>query len=116
MSRTCRRRSAVPRASRHSSAASGTGPKRARARARASAAAHASGDELLRLAFEMEGQLVVELAFDAARREQRTHAQAPVAEAHRVYASFMTRPIAVDMRSHSRASTASCRRPDAVSW
>ena len=31
-------------------------------------------------------------------------------------ASFMTRPIAVDMRSHSRASTASCRRPDAVSW
>ena len=73
---------------------------------------HAFGDELLGLPFEMEGELVVELAFDAARREQRPGAQLPVAEAHRVYASFMTRPIAADIRSHSRASTASCRRPD----
>ena len=28
------------------------------------------------------------------------------------HASFMTRPMAFDIRSHSRASTASCRRPD----
>ena len=27
------------------------------------------------------------------------------------HASFITRPMAVDMRSHSLASTASCRRP-----
>ncbi len=32
------------------------------------------------------------------------------------HASFITRPMAVDMRSHSLASTASCRRPDGVSW
>ena len=52
------------------------------------------------------------LAFDAARRRQRTQAQDQVAECH---ASFMTRPMAVDMRSHSLASTASCRRPAGVS-
>ncbi len=45
---------------------------------------HASGDELLCLAFDVEGQLVAELTFDATRREQCTHAQAPVPEAHRV--------------------------------
>lgn len=32
------------------------------------------------------------------------------------HASFMTRPIAVAMRSHSPVSTASCFRPAAVSW
>ena len=31
------------------------------------------------------------------------------------YASFMTRPIAFDIRSHACASTASCRRPEVVS-
>ena len=45
---------------------------------------HAFGDELLCLPFDMEGELVVELAFDAAWREQRTRAQLPVAEIHRV--------------------------------
>ena len=40
----------------------------------------AFGDELLCLAFDMEGELVVELALDAARREQGPRAQLPVAE------------------------------------
>jgi hypothetical protein len=31
------------------------------------------------------------------------------------YASFITREIAAAIRSHSPASMASCRRPDAVS-
>ena len=35
-----------------------------------------------------------------------------IAQIHWRHASFMTRPIAADIRSHSRASTASCRRPD----
>ncbi len=105
----------VPRASRHWSAASGTGPKRASARVRASDGAQARGDVLLRLALDMERELLVELAFDAAGRHQRANAQEQVAEVHHVHASFITRPMAVDMRSHSLASTASCRRPDGVS-
>ena len=55
---------------------------------------------LLCLAFDVERELFVELAFDAARRDQRAHAQMQIAEIHR-QASFITRPMAVDMRSHS---------------
>ena len=39
----------------------------------------AFGDELLGLPFEMEGELLVQFAFDAAPREQRARAQLPVA-------------------------------------
>ena len=56
-----------------------------------------------------------QLALDTASCEQCPSAQPPVPEIHGRHASFMTRPIAADMRSHSRASTASCRRPAAVS-
>jgi hypothetical protein len=45
---------------------------------------HASRDELLRLPFDVEGELFVELAFDAASHEQRARAQLPVAEVHRL--------------------------------
>jgi hypothetical protein len=38
-----------------------------------------------------------------------------IATLQEAYASFITRAIAVDIRSHSLASIASCRRPDAVS-
>ncbi len=46
--------------------------------------------------------------------EQRAHAEFQVAKIHEGYASFITRAIAVDIRSHSLASMASCLRPDAV--
>ena len=39
-------------------------------------------------------------------------AEFQIAEIHDCYASFITRPIAVDIRSHSLASIASCRRPE----
>jgi hypothetical protein len=50
---------------------------------------HAFGDELPCLPFDMEGELVVELTFDAAWHEQRTRAQLPVAEIHRVKAASL---------------------------
>ena len=68
---------------------------------------------LLRLALDVERELLVELAFDAVRSHQRANPQEQIAEIHAAHASFITRPMAVDMRSHSPASTASCRRPDA---
>ena len=114
MSRTVLSKKAVPRASRHSSAASGTGPKRACARPRLGRV-HPLIDQLLSLAFEMERQLLGELALDTARCEQRARAQLQSRKFIGGYASFMTRPIAADIRSHSRVSTASWRRPEAVS-
>ncbi len=72
-------------------------------------------DLLPGFALDMERKLLVQLAFHAARSEQRAKAKLEIAQIHRGYASFITRPIAVAMRSHSPASTASCRRPDAVS-
>ena len=72
-----------------------------------------AGDVLPCLPFEMKRELLAELAFDAARRDQRPDAQLQVTEIH---ASLITRSMAADIRSHSRASTASCRRPEAVSW
>jgi hypothetical protein len=52
----------------------------------------------------MERQFFVEFLFDTARGHERADAQEQIAERH---ASFITRPMAVDMRSHSLASTAS---------
>ena len=86
---------AVPRASRHWSAARGTGPKRAIARVRAS-----MGLRPAAMCFWVSRAM-----WNAEALRRRTG-----------HASFMTRPIAVDMRSHSSASTASCRRPAGVSW
>jgi hypothetical protein len=77
--------------------------------------AQTGADVLLSLALEMKGDLVVELALDAAGRRQRANAQEEIADIHSAHASFITRPMAVDMRSHSPASTASCRRPGTVS-
>ncbi len=90
----------------------------AEARARPGASligAQAVGDELLRLALDMECKLLVEFAFDPPRGDQRANAELQIAEIHGSYASFITRPMAIDMRSHSLASIASCRRPDGVS-
>ena len=116
MSRMVLSMNAVPRSSRHSSAASVADPNRACARLARLGRGHALVDQLLRLALEVEGELVVQLLLDAAGPEQRAHPQFQVAEIHGVYASFMTRPIAFDIRSQSRASTASWRRPEAVRW
>jgi len=63
----------------------------------------------------VERELLVELPLDPARRDQRLDAQLQIVEGHGGYANFITRSMAVDMRSHSPASTASCRRPDGVS-
>ena len=76
--------------------------------------AEAARNMLLRLAFDVKRELLVELPFDTVRKRERAHTENDVAESHAPHASFMTRPIAVDMRSHSRASTVSCRRPAAV--
>ena len=46
--------------------------------------AQAGGDVLLRLALDMERELLVELAFDAARSHQRANPQEHVAELHLV--------------------------------
>ena len=56
------------------------------------------------LALNVEGELRVELLVDAVGPEQRTCPQFEVVECH---ANFITRPMALAMRSHSRASTAS---------
>lgn len=69
---------------------------------------------LARFHLEMERELVGELPFDAARRQQGANAQAKIAPGHG-QAIFITRSMAVVMRSHALASTASCRRPEAVS-
>ena len=81
--------------------------------------AHALGDQLLRFALDVERELLVELALGAPWHHESAGAQHQVAEIHRGipgYASFMMRPMAADICSHSRASTASWRRPGAVSW
>jgi hypothetical protein len=96
------------------------GDERRRAEAGARPDARLRGAQTVRdvlrgLALDVEGELFVELALHAPRRQQRAHAKAQVAEIHR-QASFITRPMAVVMRSHSLASTASCLRPAAVSW
>lgn len=70
---------------------------------------------LLSFAFEMKGELLAQLAFDATWSDHRAQAKFQVANIHPRYASFITRPMALAMRSHSLASIASCRRPDAVS-
>src|SRR6185436_13230256 len=61
-------------------------------------------DQLSDLVLDVERELLVELALDAVGPEQRTQPQFQVVEPH---ASFITRPMALAMRSHSRASTAS---------
>jgi hypothetical protein len=76
--------------------------------------AQTGGDVLLGLALDVERELLVELAFDTPGSGESAHAQEQIAEIHG-HASFITRPMAVDMRSHSPASTASCRRPAEVS-
>ncbi len=96
------------------------GSQRHRSEARARPAAsldrpQSCGDVLLRLALDMKREFLVELALDAAGSQQRANAQEEIADVHRAHASFITRPMAVDMRSHSPASTASCRRPGTVS-
>jgi hypothetical protein len=55
----------------------------------------------------VERELLVELVLDAVRRHQRPNPQEQVADTHEAQANFITRPMAVDMRSHSLASTAS---------
>ena len=74
---------------------------------------HALVDQLGRLALDVEGELFVEFLLDAVWPEQRARPQLQVAEGH---ASFITRPMAFTIRSHSRASTASWRRPEVVRW
>ena len=76
--------------------------------------AQAAVDVPLRVAFEVEGELFVELPLHPARRDQRLDAQLQIVEGHGGYASFITRPMAVDIRSHSLVSIVSCRRPVAV--
>ena len=71
---------AVPRSSRHSSAATVVDPKRACARARASSGGMPSIDQLLGFALDVEGELVVQLLLDAAGAEQRARAQFQVAK------------------------------------
>jgi hypothetical protein len=61
-------------------------------------------DQLSGLALDVEGELLVELLLDPAGPEQRPYSQFQIVECH---ASFITRPMAFAMRSHSRASTAS---------
>ncbi len=73
----------------------------------------AAFDERLRFAFQMEGELLVELPLHVAGGQQRSSAELQVPQIHR-QASFITRPIAAAIRSHSRHSMASCFRPDAV--
>lgn len=79
------------------------------------ARSQAAGDLLLRFMLDMKRKLLVELAFSAAWIEQRPKPKCQVANIHDGYASFITRPIAVDIRSHVSISTLSCRRPDGVS-
>ena len=71
-------------------------------------------DVLARFHLEDGTRLVVELPFDAAWRQQGTQAETKIAPGHG-HAIFITRSMAVVMRSHSPASTASCRRPETVS-
>ena len=88
-------------------AAIGRQRRRSEARLRAFACLcrrHAFIDQLSGLALDVEGELLVELLLDAVGPEQRTYPQFQVVECH---ASFITRPMAFAMRSHSRASTAS---------
>ena len=61
-------------------------------------------DQLPGFALDVELEFVIEFLLDAARPEQRARPQLQVAESH---ASFITRPMAFAIRSHSRASTAS---------
>ena len=60
----------------------------------------------MRVALDVERQFFVELALDTAASYERPNPQEQIGKRH-YYASFMTRPMAVDMRSHSPASTAS---------
>ena len=78
--------------------------------------AQTGGDVLLRLALDVERELIVELALDALRSRPARESAGTGRGGSCAHASFITRPMAVDMRSHSLASTVSCRRPDAVSW
>ena len=91
---------------------------RAEARERPGASvdgAQTGGDVLLRLALDVERELLVELAFDAVREPPARESAGTGRGGSCRHASFITRPMAVDMRSHSLASTASCRRPAGVS-
>ena len=98
---------AVPRSSRHSSAASAVDPKRACARRARLCRRHAFVDQLSGFALDVEGELLVELLLDAVGPEQRAQPAVSGREDSWRHASFITRPMAFDMRSHSRASTAS---------
>jgi hypothetical protein len=88
-------------------AAIGGQRRRSEARLRAFACLrrrHAFIDQLSGFALDVEGELLLELLLDAVGPEQHTQPQFEVVERH---ASFITRPMALAMRSHSRASTAS---------
>ena len=75
---------AVPRSSRHSSAATVVDPKRRLCLHPRLFGGHAVVDQLRRLALDVELQLVVEIALGALRREQRAGAQCQVAKVHAV--------------------------------
>ena len=77
--------------------------------------ADAVGDVLLCFALDVKRQLLVQVALHAAWSQQRARPQFQMAEIHERHASFITRPMAAHIRSHSPVSTASCRRPDGVS-
>jgi hypothetical protein len=68
---------------------------------------HAPVDQLLRFTLDVEGELVVQVALRATRPDECPQAMRPPAAAHRAYANLITRSIAFDIRSQSRASTVS---------
>ena len=115
-SRTVSSTNAVPRWSRHSSATSAVGPNRARAAARAR-----SGGMPSSISFLASRSMWNESSSSRSRSTRRAghqgaQAELQIAKAHtHSYASFMTRPIAFDIRSHSRVSAVRRRRPVVVS-
>jgi len=66
----------------------------------------AGGHQLSRFTLDMKAKLVVELPLDGVGLEDGADAELETAQFHD-QASFMTRSIAADIRSHSLASTAS---------
>ena len=89
---------------------------RAEARERPGASidgAQTGGDVLLRLALDVERELLVELAFDAARSHQRANPQEQVAEVHAAHASFITR---ADGRGHALPLAGFHRQLPASGW
>ena len=73
------------------------------------------GDMLLCFALDVKREFLIQVALHAVWSQQRARPQFQTAEIHERYASFITRPMAAHIRSHSPVSTASCRRPEGVS-